>query len=161
MPCRNCKHDQLRHDTFYADDKVTLLSCCYGDGTTPMCSCTRYEEATPEDPIIADYQKYKDSFDGIKARHKYLLEHIPRLRELDNRSYQIEYGIIHHTDHLELLHAFKILRKYQHVIDDFETIRRARQLLVEEHPELGPKNPKLILEKGQKKLAIEECVTIG
>jgi hypothetical protein len=124
-----------------------------------------------------DYEKYLNEIPETKEKIRWLLENIAPLRNEANQLFDIDYLIftIGSKDQI-IFHLLKSLRsriryltlQKKLIIEDWETIRRAKQLLVDKegkgtgnYAKYGPYDPKVEQEKEMKQTAFEEYLSIG
>ncbi len=118
----------------HAWDEPTV--CC-----DPYCKCEKFIEATPENPVPANWIDYVNEFNYIKEKLVWLLENVKFLRNYPNKLF------------VDWFRA-----KVQDA--DPETIRRTKQKLVQEnYAKYGPfEAPELEMQKQLKQVGIEEWV---
>lgn len=132
------------------------------------CGCWQFQERwiTP-----TNYSKYLNQIPATKDKIAYLLENIQPLRNEDNQFFVLDYMIFTvGTQDKIILSLLKSLRsriKYltrqkKLFIEDWETVRRAKQYLVEHEPDkYAPYDPKATKEKELKQTAFEEFLLMG
>jgi len=141
--CVGCKHEH-----FFASD--------VGENGAWICSdihcfCRQIEELNQ---IRESYKKYTESIQTIHDKIKWLLENIPAFRELENKQFIFAFWHYEHNFCPGMVLDMQTFVK----LEDPETIRRAKQKIVENNPDLGPTNDKLLIEKACKKGALEEWI---
>lgn len=132
MVCK-CGHD--KHDW---ETQV----CVY-----PGCWCMQYEALKNNESVIPKHQRYLEQYEKVEDKVKYILENIPETKELKNKDFVFFYW--HLVSKLTM-----ITNRTIKDLDDPESIRRCRQLLVQHNPErYGPKNQEHLTEKTLKESA--------
>lgn len=142
MLCRKCKHNHVGADES-PENVCTEISCM----------CTSFQQATPENPTINDYQKYLEHIEKVRDKVKYILENIPELRDSSNKEFVFNYWFL--CDGLkEKLDSGTIDK-----LTDPEVIRRSKQKLAELEPlKYGATKEKVQVEKSSKYWGIMEFV---
>ena len=107
----------------------------------PGCWCMEYAELKNEETVIQRSQKYLDQLEQVEDKVKYILENIPESRNLKNKDFVFLYW--HLVSKLNIISNDIIKR-----LDDPESIRRCRQLLVQHNKEkYGATNQEHLTEK--------------
>ena len=132
-----CNHDK------HAYTDPTVCSNLY-------CNCTKFVEATEENQVRHDWDKYAQSFNAVKEQMIWLLDNLKFLRNMNNKTLQKFYRT-------KIKFVTKKDKRFE---PDSETIRRVKQKLVEDNYErFGPFEAKVQIEKNLKQFATEECIT--
>ncbi len=140
--CSTCGHLHRSDD----DTKVcTLLSC--------MCDITKFQPEI-ETQTLDYYQSVLKTFTKVADKVQYLLTEIPEFRNLNNKEFLFAYW--HYN--FGFCPGMKLEVPVYHKLTDSETIRRCKQKVVEENPELAASS-EVASFKGIKKTAIEEWIT--
>lgn len=127
----------------HADTEPTVCSDIF-------CKCEKYVEATEENQVRHDWDKYVQSFNAVKEQMIWLLDNLKFLRNMKNKDLQKFYRE-------KIKYVTKKGKRFE---PDSETIRRVKQKLVEDYPErFGPFEAKFQIEKNLKQIAIEEWIT--
>ena len=106
-----------------------------------------YDELKNNESVIPRHQKYLEQYEKVDDKVKYILENIPESKEMKNKDFVFFYW--HLVSKLNIINNDIISR-----LDDPESIRRCRQLLVQHNPEkYGPKNQEHLTEKALKESA--------
>jgi len=143
IPCHTCKHAHYLHDNDQTE--VCKVSGC-------MCMGFVYKINNPKIDTFGSYMEYLQKYDEVKERVKTILEDVPDARNLENKEFVYLY--------LHYVFGLVISPRLRRELDDFETIRRTHQKLVEEDSEkYGPTDPEFIKQKGIKEVATQEFVT--
>lgn len=120
--------------------------------TYPGCWCMQYEELKNNESVIPKHQRYLEQYQKVEDKVKYILENIPETKEMLNKDFVFFYW--HMVSKLTII-SNNIISK----LDDPESIRRCRQLLVQHNPEkYGPKNQEFLTEKHKKEDATYQYV---
>jgi len=136
MVC-TCGHDK------HAFDEPTVCSDLY-------CNCVQYVEATEENQVRHDWDKYAQSFNAVKEQLIWLLDNLKFLRNMKNKDLQNFYR-------KKITFVTKQGKRFE---PDSETIRRVKQKLVEnDYERFGPFDAEFQNEKNLKQFAIEEWIT--
>ena len=115
------------------------------------CKCIKYEPATDKYPTYTEIERYKDQFDQVSDRVKFLLKNIKYLRNLKNLGFVVAYW--------ELMCGLKFTEEQKKKMIDPEVIRRIKQKMVEKDPELyGNFSPTFEEQKEIKQYAITEWI---
>ena len=115
------------------------------------CKCEKYVEATEENQVRHDWDKYAQSFNAVKEQTIWLLDNLKFLRNMNNKTLQKFYRT-------KIKFVTKKDKRFE---PDSETIRRVKQKLVEDNYErFGPFEAKVQIEKNLKQIAMEEFVTL-
>lgn len=156
-------------------ESVNCLGCRHGEdyhaGDAPRvckilnCPCDNFQ---PDSFLPPNFFKYLNELPKTQQKISYLLEHMPYLRNESNELFVIDYLIftVGMQDRI-ILNILRTLRsriRYLYTqrikVTDWESIRRAKQLLVASNPDkYGPLDPKVVSEKELKQFAIEEFLT--
>ena len=116
------------------------------------CFCTEYREAVGDNSVIPRHQKYLEQYEKVDDKVKYILENIPETKEMLNKDFVFFYWLM--VSKLNII-SNEIISK----LDDPESIRRCRQLLVQHNREkYGPKNEEFLTEKNKKQDATYQFV---
>ncbi len=141
MNCNNCNHHHASTEPMVC----TLLNC--------TCDENSFEPYL-EQKSFQYYTSVIEQFDTIHKKIKYLLTEIPEFRNYTNKQFVFAYW--HYNNNF--CPGMKLeIPTYQELVDP-ETIRRCKQKVVADNPELTP-DEKTESFKGIKKTAIEEWVT--
>ena len=133
-----CGHEK------HAFDDPTVCSDLY-------CNCIKFIEATPDNQVRQDWDKYVQSFNAVKKQMIWVLDNFKFLRNMENKKLQKFYR--------EKI-TFVTKKNGKRFEPDSETIRRVKQKLVEDNYErFGPFEAKFQNEKSLKQVAIEEWLT--
>ena len=120
--------------------------------TYPGCWCMQYEELKDNQSVIPRHQKYLEQLEQVEDKVKYILENIPESRNLKNKDFVFLYW--HFVSKLNII-SNDVIK----TLDDPESIRRCRQLLVQHNREkYGPDNEELLKEKTMKENATYQFV---
>ena len=118
----------------------------------PGCLCMELREVKHNESVIPKHQLYLDQLKGVEDKVKYILENIPETRNLKNKDFVFLYW--HLVSKLNIVNNEVIKR-----LDDPESIRRCRQLLVQHNEEkYGPTNQEHLTEKALKENATYQYV---
>ena len=149
MTCADCSHPGNKHDW---ETKVC---------TERNCMCTRYVDANGFDSIYNDMKPYLANLNEVSSKEMVLMQNVKYLRNCNNMEFVLMYMmLVDGMENKQVLEIVKQLWKYKGKLTDFETIRRCKQKLVNNFPDLyGPFEAKLIEEKQYKQSALEEWVT--
>lgn len=116
----------------------------------PGCWCMKYEELKQNETIIPVYQRYLEQLEKVEDKVKYILENIPETRNMKNKDFVFLYW--HLVSKLNIISNEVIKR-----LDDPESIRRCRQLVVQhDYSKYGPIN-----EEHQKEKNLKESATFS
>lgn len=140
MKCNNCNHYHASTEPYVC----TLLSCTCNDTTFE-----RYDEKKS----FQYYISVIEQFDTIYAKIKYLLEEIPKFRNYGNKQFVFAYW--HYNNNF--CPGMKLEIPIYNELDDPESIRRCKQKIVRQHPELAP-DEKIRSFQTIKQNAIEEWI---
>lgn len=111
------------------------------------CWCMKYEELKDNESVIPMFQKYLDELTKVEDKVKYILINIPETRNLKNKDFVFFYW--HLVSRLNIVNNDVIKS-----LDDPESIRRCRQLLVQHDADkYGPTNQEHLTEKALKESA--------
>ena len=155
----NCANEDCKHGEGYHTGDWPRV-CKIHD-----CKCLNF---TPDSFLPPSFFKYLNELPQGKKKVRYLLDNIQYLRNENNEFFVLDYLIftVGMQDRiiLNILRALRSRIRYLQSrkihVPDWESIRRAKQLLVAENPEkYGPFDPKVIAEKELKQSAIEEFLT--
>jgi len=113
MPCK-CGH--YNHDW---ESQVCLF---------PGCDCLQFDEAIGDNSVIPRHQRYLEQLEKVEDKVRYILENIPETRNMKNKDFVFFYW--HMVSRLNVI-SNEIISK----LDDPESIRRCRQLLVQHNKE--------------------------
>ena len=118
----------------------------------PGCWCMQYEEAIGNNSVIPMHRKYLEQLEKVEDKVKYILEKIPETRNLKNKDFVFLYW--HFVFKLNIVSNETIKQ-----LDDPESIRRSRQLLVQHNFEkYGPTSAEYMTEKNLKENATYQYV---
>lgn len=116
------------------------------------CYCIKYREASEYNPVVPVHQKYLEQLKKVEDKVKYILENIQETRNMKNKDFVFLYW--HLVSKLNIISNDVIKR-----LDDPESIRRCRQLLVQSNPDkYGETDLIFKEEKGQKQNATYQYV---
>ena len=111
-----------------------------------------YEELKNNESVIPRHQRYLDQLIGVEAKVRYILENIPETKDLKNKDFVFFYW--HLVSKLNII-SNEVIKK----LDDPESIRRCRQLLVQHNPEkYDSSNQEHLTEKALKESATYQFV---
>lgn len=118
----------------------------------PGCWCMQYEELKDNQSVIPRHQKYLEQLEKVEDRVKYILENIPETRNMKNKDFVFLYW--HLVSKLNIISNEVIFG-----LDDPESIRRCRQLLVQHDVnKYGPTDDLYKSEKNLKESATYQFV---
>ena len=110
----------------------------------PGCWCMQYQEVKNNESVIPKHQRYLEQYEKVEDKVKYILENIPETKEMLNKDFVFFYW--HLVSKLNII-SNDVIK----TLDDPESIRRCRQLLVQHNPEkYAPKNETFLTEKDKK-----------
>ena len=139
MKCNNCNH---QHDS--NTKWCTLIRC--------LCTPEQFEPVQELQPV-SYYQKTLKQLTDVYDKIKYLHENIPEFRNNDHMHFLFNYW--HYHDN------YVVPPQVRDTLTNTETIRRTRQKLVEENPELGPTDDGLVQAKIVKEQAYHDYTISG
>ena len=138
-----CKCSHEKHDW---ETGVCLASGCW---------CMKYEEAVGDNSVFQAHQKYLEQMEKAEDKVRYMLSNIKFLRNKPNKDFVFAYWVFCDG----LIWNKLLTQEGARRLTDPETIRRAKQKLVEKNPEAyGPNNEEYIEEKNAKQFGIMEYV---
>ena len=118
-----------------------------------MCLCQVYIPQNPQRPAdIDEYRSYIQSLHGTNAKIQAMLDDIPEFRNLTNKEFVFVYW--HYHD------GYVVPPQVRKHLTEPDTIRRAKQKLVEENPKYLP-DSNTQAHKETKEMATKEYVTMG
>ena len=137
IQCINCLHDGSQH----ADEGYCRV-------TSPLvCMCMKYSPAPSL--ILRDIFHYVKSIEDADKRIQRILTKVPEARNLNNKAFIFFYW--------NIITDYVVPPKVRPLLTDPETIRRAKQKVVESNPDkFGAIDPTLIDQKGIKYAAFQE-----
>jgi len=107
----------------------------------------QYEELKENQTVIPRHQKYLEQLEKVEDKVKYILENIPETRNMKNKDFVFLYW--HLVSKLNIISNQVIA-----TLDDPESVRRCRQLLVQhDFSKYGPTDQEHIDEKNLKETA--------
>ena len=147
--CQTCGHIGEAHNW---SDGVCKEAGCY---------CMKFVEANGFDSIYNSMKPYLSSMTEVTDKIMYLLQNVKYLRNVSNKDFVLMYWmLVDGMEDRQVLELVKQLSKYKDKLTDSESIRRSRQKLVHDFPDLfGSFDPRFIDEKSYKMAAIEEWCT--
>lgn len=135
-----CKCGHQDHDW---ETQVCLSSGCW---------CMKFEQAIGDNSVIPNHIKYLEQYEKVEDKVKYILTNIPETRNLKNKDFVFFYW--HLVSKLNII-SNEVIKS----LDDPESIRRCRQLLVQHDIEkYGPTNQEHLTEKHKKENASYQFV---
>ncbi len=115
------------------------------------CKCIKYVQATETNIVLSKHVVYLQHFESVRNQIMWILDNIKYLRNSKNKDFvdfYFEYVKVYTPKGTEPRQP------------DYETVRRAKQLLVAQMPDrFGPYDTNVIIEKDHKQIAMEEFVT--
>ena len=143
MTCKRCGHSGEDHDF---QNAICLKKGCF---------CMQFEEAIGECSVFLDYVKYLNQMVEVEDKIRFLLTNIKFLRNFKNKDFVFAYWV--YCDGLVLNKPITLSLAKR--LTDPETIRRAKQKLVERNREAyGELDPNVTFEKQLKQMGILEYV---
>lgn len=136
--CTNCQHEHRDFDG--------VMVC-----KERLCFCDKFEEAGVGK---AEYDKYTKSMDSTFEKIEWMLRNIPAFRELNNKQFIFAFW---HYEFNFCPGMVLDIPTYSRLTDP-ESIRRAKQKIVEKYPELAPTDQTLLIEKAIKEHSLFEWV---
>ena len=119
------------------------------------CWCMCFNEAIGDNSVFQAHQKYLEQMEKAEDKVRYLLSNIKFLRNKPNKDFVFAYWVFCDG----LIWNKSMTQEVARRLTDPETIRRAKQKLVEKNPEAyGPNNEEYIEEKNAKQFGIMEYV---
>ena len=116
------------------------------------CFCTEYKEVKEPQSVIPIHIKYLEQLEQVEDKVKYILVNIPESRNMKNKDFVFLYWNLVSKLNIVSNEVIKTL-------DDPESIRRCRQLLVQHDREkYGPKSEQHLTEKHLKENATYQYI---
>ena len=112
----------------------------------------KFEQAIGDNSVIPNHIKYLKQYEKVEDKVKYILINIPETRNLKNKDFVFFYW--HLVSKLNII-SNEVIKS----LDDPESIRRCRQLLVQHDVDkYGPTNQEHLTEKHKKENATFQFV---
>lgn len=139
--CINCEHEHFpnQRDNTYPCSNI-------------RCNCRHFVPISDEPE---KHKKYIRSMEKLKDKIEYILQNIPAFRNLTNK--QFVFAFWHYNNNFTT--GMQLDARTYIALPDPESIRRCRQKIVQNNPDLGPKDEKFIDEKLHKEWGILQWVT--